>query len=58
MTLNAGTWFEIPAADLERVSMPARRWRPRSHAPWPPGMGFFAHSDDSEGNVVGLNAPQ
>ena len=124
MSLNAISWFEIPAADLERaqrfyestLGVPLKREqigdeqlavfpyeRPGAggclhHASrpvqpsrdgtrvyldagasldaalnralaaggriatpkvaLPPGMGFFAHIEDSEGNVVGLHALQ
>jgi uncharacterized protein len=124
MSLNAVTWFEIPAADLERAqrfyektlgvslkreqmgdeqlavfpyeqpgaggclhhaSRPVQPSRDGTRVyldagasldaaldralaaggriatpkvALPPGMGFFAHIEDSEGNVVGLHALQ
>jgi predicted enzyme related to lactoylglutathione lyase len=62
MTRNACNWFEIPAdaspsidAALARATAAGARMHTAKTA-LPPGMGFFAHIEDSEGNVVGLHS--
>lgn len=52
--LDAGTSID---AALGRVAAAGGRIHTPKTA-LPPGMGFFAHVEDSEGNVVGLHALQ
>lgn len=52
---HAIAWFEIPVQDLARaVAAGGQVALPRQALP--PGMGFFAHITDLDGNRVGLHA--
>lgn len=44
-------------AALARVVAAGGRVR-KGRTALPPGMGFFAHAEDPEGNLVGLHAPE
>ena len=50
--LDAGASLDAALARVERAG--GRIATPK--VALPPGMGFFAHIEDSEGNVVGLHA--
>jgi uncharacterized protein len=52
--LDAGPSLDAALARVERAG--GRIATPK--VALPPGMGFFAHIEDSEGNVVGLHALQ
>ena len=57
---RAGTRVYLDASpSIDAVLARVERAGGRIHTPkvaLPPGMGFYAHIEDSEGNVVGLHA--
>jgi predicted enzyme related to lactoylglutathione lyase len=51
--LDASPSLDAALARVETVGGHVRKGR----TALPPGMGFFAHAEDPEGNLVGLHAP-
>ena len=53
---SAITWFEIPTVDLAKSQAFYEAMLASPRVALPPGMGFFAHIIDLDGNREGLHA--